>query len=115
MANAQRGEVSAIIGGVERKVCFSARAIASIETDLGAPIGKLLPMLEHGSINLLVSVLQRAIRPAMSKDQAFDYLDEGGIQELSDPIGKALTVCGLFSSSTESSDGGGKPTATAKE
>lgn len=114
MANAQQGEIAAKIGGVERTMRFSARAIAAIESDLGGqPIGRILPLIADGSVNAMVSILQRAIKPAMSRDQALDYLDQHGMVQLGEPIRQALELCGLFKMPEEGVASENPPEATA--
>lgn len=86
MANRQRGEISAIIGGEERVLCLTLGALAELETRLGA--GDLMGLGERfseGRISArdLIAILGAALRGGgtdLSDDDLAQLDIEGGLK-----------------------------------
>lgn len=66
--NGVRGEVRAVIGGVERKLCVTFGALAEIETELGvASVAELAARLRRLSAQDLWVVVSALLRGAGEK------------------------------------------------
>jgi hypothetical protein len=62
-ANAQRGEVLAVLGGVERRLCLTLGALAELETAFGADsVDALAARLARPSARDLLLVLEALLR-----------------------------------------------------
>ena len=96
MSNGIRGEATAILAGVERKVCLTLGALAEIETALGVNgFAELAERMRSLSARDLVVVLAALLRGGGEDDLA-DALGRSAV----DPKEAAEAVATAFSASS---------------
>lgn len=92
-ANALKGEVELVSGGVTYVMVFTSNAIVQVEQILGGSIGEITNKLTHvENIRVLLWAALQKHHPKVDLLGAGDVIDafEGGMNELVDPLMRAL-------------------------
>jgi hypothetical protein len=98
MANPSRGSVAFQVGEKAYTLSFSINALCELEAEMDQPVAKIAKSLEDpenvrmATVRALVWAALRDSHKEIDMKGAGDILEQAGMQECMDAIGKAFTL-----------------------